>query len=83
MKLFLFSSLKIKTRIEIRKVCLLNGNQPMRSNPHELSALLAQHVICIGTHTQQPIFELDGLIFSHVASRGYPHTMWPYTKLTK
>jgi len=51
--------LKIKTQIEIQKVCSLNVNQPIRSNPHELSALLAQHVTPIKIHPPRPIFGLD------------------------
>jgi len=36
-----------------------NRNQPIRSNPHQLSALSAQHVIRMKIRTQQPIFRLD------------------------
>jgi len=64
--------MKIKTRIEIKKVCLLNGNQPITSNLHKLSALLSQHAISMETRTQQPNFGLDG----------FPR-MLPYAKLTK
>jgi len=39
MKLFQVSSLKSKRRNEIQKSVLANRSQPIRSNPHELSAL--------------------------------------------
>jgi len=34
-------SLESKPELEIRKVCLLNGNQPIKLNSHQLSALAA------------------------------------------
>jgi len=61
MKLFQFSSLKIKTRIEIDKVYSLNGDQPIGSNPHELAALPAQHVTRMNTRSQQLSFVLNGI----------------------
>jgi len=45
--------------MEIKKVCSVNGDQPIRSNLHGLTALPAQHVTRMKTCSQQPIFRLN------------------------
>jgi len=59
--------------MKIKKVCSVNGDQPIRSNPHGLTALPAQHVTRMKTRSQQPkrnSYKLPSRVI---------HVVWPYS----
>jgi len=57
---------------KIEKVCSLSDDKPIRSNTHELSAFLAQHVRRMTIpHTTSQFWAKQ--VFSHV--------VWPYAYL--